>query len=161
MKVKQPKNSLIAIMVLINIALTLFVLFKNSDVELEKTVSAHSLYEEIDSANRKKDENVNPNAVDEADEAEETILYNIKAVTSYDSEHPTIPLYYHHSNEEGALFTYTPLEEGEQWDGGYWLVDHETIKEAHIEYLMRNDIVQGVFYDGEYFEIKERVAVNN
>ena len=164
MKVKQPKNSLIAIMVLINIALTLFVLFKNSDVELEKTVNAHSLYEEIDSANRKKDESVNPNTVeeaDEADEADETILYNIKAVTSYDSDYPTMPLYYHHSNEEGAWFTYKPLEEGEVWESGYWFVDHKTLKEANIHYLTMNDVIQGVFYDGEYFEIKEVLATNN
>lgn len=158
---KQPKNSLIAIMVLINIALTLFVLLNNSDVELEKTVHAQSFEANTDDVNRKRDEEVNPNAVEEAEELEEaTILFNIKGVTSYDSDLPTTPLYYHHSNKEGAFFTYKPLEKGEQWDGGYWFVDHKTIKEAHIEYLMRNDIVQGVFYNGEYFEIKERLTEN-
>ena len=150
---KQPKNSLIAIMIGLNILLTVIIVLQTSNIELEQVANAMDSDEAIQMIEKDNKQQ----KIKEAD-----VLYSINSVTSSDSELPTMPLYYSHENVEGAFFKYLATDINSEYVGGYWFVDWNTLHNANIYKLQYNQEIQGIFYDGDYFEIKEvQIAQSN
>lgn len=157
---KQPNNRAIALLVVLNLIATMFILIQINKSEFDSVAYANSL-EEVE-PNRKAGEEI---AFEETEEEE--ILFSIKQVTDHSIETGTIPLYFSHSNEHGTYFTYLRTEQPNTWTQGYWYIDYGTLELANINPTMlnHNDEIQGVFYanadDGDHFEIKEVIALSN
>lgn len=158
--IKQPNNNAIALLIGLNIFVSILILINLSSNDTSKNVAYANTMEEVE-PNRKGSEE---NEVDPMEE--EDIVFNVESVTQATADVNTIPLYFSHSNEHGTFFTYTKTEKPKTWEQGYWYIDYNTLFLANINptLLKHNDEVQGVFYPSEYggdsFEIKEVLAMS-
>lgn len=154
---KQPNNNAIALLVLLNILVSIIILFNMNKSDIDEHVAYANSIEmnEIEPTRKGNEENeVDP-------KEEEDILFNIESVTQHSADVNTIPLYFSHADEHGTFFTYTKTEQPKKWEQGYWYIDYRTLINANINpfALKHNTEIQGVYYPsnelGDSFAIKE------
>ena len=160
---KQPNNNAIALLVLLNILVSIIILFNMNKSDVNEHVAyANSIdTNELEPTRKGNDENeVDP-------KEEEEILFNVKTVASQSNESDTMPLYFSHADEQGTYFTYRKTEKPHEWETGYWYIDYDTLLNANINpfALKHNTEIASIYYpktwNGNSFEIKRVVASNS
>ncbi|MFJ7982468.1 hypothetical protein ACIQ1D_19625 [Lysinibacillus xylanilyticus] len=147
-RVKLRKGRVVMVLLLI-IFVSATINFIINTNKSENAIALADGLDETQQPSHKQNEVNSPSNQDET-----TVGYSIESVTRENENGMT--LYYSHSNDDGAFFNYVPSAqyENDGFSDNYWFVDNQTLERANIKSLSKDDAVEAIFYDGEYFEIK-------
>lgn len=149
-KRKVLNNNALGILLTINALLLIVSIVQHfGSNEVVSDIAHASSQDEKEAVNieekRKNDDNEN------SDEETFSYTFEIDSVAHFSENIEGITMYFSHTDNKGAYFTYVATEKPKQWVDGYWFVTHDAMKKGfyNVDVLDHNDVLQSIYIADE------------
>lgn len=150
-KRKVLNNNAIGFLLGINILLLFIGIAVDNASEEDNTAVAHAS-STLSSEEKRKNDDIESNE-------EYDVTFELESVAHFSEEIEGIDMFFSHTDENGAYFTYMQTESPKSFESGYWFVSYEVLEKGYYnaDYLEHNDKLESIFIadaNGDYMQLK-------
>lgn len=147
-KDNKPKkilnNNAIALLLFLNLLATIINIVENNHNNVMPVAYA-STNENTPETDEKRKNSDNEGEEEYTNDIQ--IDFELESVAHFSEEIKGIPMYVAFKDDEGVYFTYAHTENPESWEGGYWYVSNEVLKQGYydVDLLQHDDELRAIY----------------